>query len=40
MSGKHDKRIETLMEQITAARREPADVPLHRRGFGVMDDPP
>ena len=61
MFGKHDKRIEALMEQITAARREaarreghrrikqlqgevekslPADVPLHRRGFGVMDDPP
>lgn len=41
MSEQRRQHVRTLMERdITEERDLPADVPLHQRGFGVMDEPP
>ena len=36
-----DARIDALRREALAhLARRPSDVPLHQRGFGVMDEPP
>jgi hypothetical protein len=39
--GRTDETLREIAERIAQLdRRQQPDVPLHQRGFGVMDEPP